>query len=85
MHFGTAVHTWGTGVAGLVHDLTLDQLRDEGHRRAWLKVLTDNTRAIRFYTRRGWHDTGSTGHSEFPPYPVVNHLERDLTDGSNLR
>jgi GNAT superfamily N-acetyltransferase len=29
-----------------------------GHRRAWLAVVAGNTRARRFYQRRGWSDEG---------------------------
>lgn len=78
LHFGTAVATWGSGVAGELHDLVVEHLRGRGFATAWLKVLQGNDRAIAFYTRRGWRDTGVLGKSDFPPYPALHHLERQL-------
>lgn len=78
LHFGTAVDTWGTGVAGELHDLIVEHLRGKGFTTGWLKVLQGNDRAIAFYARRGWRDTGMVGSSEFPPYPALHHLELDL-------
>lgn len=80
LHFGTALSQWGTGLAGRAHDELLDVLREQGCARAWLRVLAENHRAIRFYERRGWVATGETSHSPFAPYPLLLHYARDLAD-----
>lgn len=81
LHFGVALQRWGSGIALTAHDLLLEHLRSNGHRRAWLQVFTDNRRGRRFYERCGWHATGERGRSTFPPYPELLRYERDLTDG----
>ena len=78
LHFGTAVGTWGSGLAGLAHDEVLAHLRARGHRAAWLRVFEENVRAIRFYERRGWRATSTTSRTTFPPYPVLRRYERPL-------
>lgn len=78
LHFGTAVWTWGTGLAGQGHDEVLDHLRASGHQAAWLTVLERNERAIRFYLRRGWVPTGETSRTTFPPHPTLSRYERAL-------
>lgn len=78
LHFGTALHAWGSGLAGRAHDEVLDHLRRHGHQRAWLKVFEENRRAVRFYSRRGWVSTGTTERSSFPPHALLRRLERDL-------
>ena len=78
LHFGTAVRTWGSGLAGLAHDELLDHLRAQGHRTAWLRVFEQNLRAIRFYERRGWRATSTTTRTTFPPHPVLRRYERRL-------
>lgn len=78
LHFGTAVRTWGSGLAGLAHDELLDHLRAQGHREAWLRVFEENVRAIRFYERHGWRATSTTSRTTFPPYPVLRRYEREL-------
>jgi putative acetyltransferase len=77
-HFGTAVSTWGSGVAGVVHDEVVGRLREQGHRRVWLRVFDENHRAIRFYQRRGWRRTDEVSWSLFPPHPVLRRFELDL-------
>lgn len=79
LHFGTAVRTWGTGLAGRAHDELLDRLRRNGSGHAWLRVFEENRRAVRFYTRRGWQPTPVTERSSFAPYPVLRRFERDLS------
>lgn len=54
LHFGTAVETWGSGLADAAHAEVLAHLRRRGHARAWLWCYVDNTRAVRFYLRLGW-------------------------------
>jgi RimJ/RimL family protein N-acetyltransferase len=80
LHFGTAVPTWGTGLAGLAHDELLEHLRRKGFRHVWLRVFEENHRAVRFYTRRGWRPTEVTTRTSFPPHPVLRRFERDLPD-----
>lgn len=49
---------WGRGHGTLLHAAALDRLRDCGFTRAGLWVLDGNERALRFYRREGWIDTG---------------------------
>ena len=51
---------WGRGVGTRLHAAALDSLRDCGFTRAGLWVLDGNERALRFYRREGWVDTGRT-------------------------
>lgn len=78
LHFGTALATWGTGLAGRAHDEVLDHLRRRGVRTAWLRVFDENVRAVRFYRRRGWTPTDVTTRTEFPPHPTLRRFERVL-------
>ncbi|SFO84207.1 Acetyltransferase (GNAT) family protein [Amycolatopsis arida] len=48
----------GVGVAGVLLDEAERQVGDGGHAVAWLAVAPGNTRARRFYERRGWRDAG---------------------------
>jgi GNAT superfamily N-acetyltransferase len=61
---------WGTGVAARLHDRAVEAIRSSGHERARLWVLEQNTRARRFYERRGWRLDGTTRVVEFPPHPL---------------
>ncbi|HMM95940.1 GNAT family N-acetyltransferase [Phycicoccus sp.] len=78
LHFGTALATWGSGLAGQVHDEVLRALREEGHGSAWLRVFEENRRAIRFYERRGWVAAEGRSTSLFPPHPVLCRYELEL-------
>jgi RimJ/RimL family protein N-acetyltransferase len=78
LHFGTALRTWGTGLAGLAHDEVLAHLSAQGYDHAWLRVFEANERARRFYSRRGWVPTGERSESGFPPNPVLLHYRIDL-------
>jgi RimJ/RimL family protein N-acetyltransferase len=55
LHFGTALDTWGTGVATELHDAVLAGLRAHhpDAAEARLRVFEANTRARRFYERLG--------------------------------
>lgn len=79
LHFGTAVRTWGTGLAGQAHDEVLAHLRDRGYQSAWLRVFEENERAVRFYVRRGWTATDVTSRTSFAPYPTLRRYERPLS------
>ena len=61
---------WGTGVAGELHDAGLDHLRGLGVTACRLWVLEGNTRARRFYERRGWELDGTTRVVPYPPSPL---------------
>ncbi len=45
---------WGTGVAGTLHEVAVDEMRDQGYERARLFTPSQHMRARRFYERRGW-------------------------------
>ena len=48
----------GTGVADTLMTEAERQITRAGHSTAWLAVVAGNTRARRFYERRGWSDAG---------------------------
>ena len=48
----------GIGVADALITDAERRIRAAGHDRAWLAVVPGNTRARRFYERRGWIDEG---------------------------
>ena len=48
----------GTAVAATLLDEAERQVAAQGHDEAWLAVVAGNTRARRFYERRGWADGG---------------------------
>lgn len=76
LHFGTAVATWGTGLAAAAHGQLLDRFTGT---RATLRVFEENRRARRFYEKLGWRCTGQTSRTSFPPHPVLVGYERALT------
>jgi RimJ/RimL family protein N-acetyltransferase len=80
LHFGTAVESWGSGLADDAHDLALDRLARRGVETARLWVLAENARAVRLYERLGWRPTGAVGRSTSPPYPTLLGYELDLTE-----
>lgn len=51
---------WRRGIGTRLHAAALDRLRSCGFTHAGLWALTTNERALRFYQRRGWTDTGRT-------------------------
>lgn len=77
LHFGTAVETWGSGLAQQVHDQLLALLEPRpGLERPWLRVLEDNVRGRHFYERLGWRATGERTRSPFAPFPALLTYER---------
>jgi ribosomal protein S18 acetylase RimI-like enzyme len=52
--------SWGRGIGTQLHATVLDRLRACGFTSAGLWVLDGNQRALRFYLRHGWTDTGRT-------------------------
>jgi tRNA dimethylallyltransferase len=69
---------WGSGVADRLHDEALQALSAAGATKARLWVLEGNTRARRFYERRGWHRDGSERVVPFPPHPLDVGYTKDL-------
>ncbi|MFY9915807.1 MAG: GNAT family N-acetyltransferase [Nocardioidaceae bacterium] len=74
LHFGTALDTWGTGLAKQLHDAVLECFAqrlptDTSHLR--LRVFEANLRARRFYEKLGWRLTGERSQTSFPPHPVL--------------
>ena len=61
---------WGKGVADELHDRGLEIVRDLGSAQIHLWVLEGNTRAKRFYERRGWQENGRTRVVPYPPNPL---------------
>jgi RimJ/RimL family protein N-acetyltransferase len=78
LHFGTAVETWGTGLAAAAHDKLLERLASDGVTGARLRVFDQNHRARRFYEKLGWRQTGRLSRTSFPPHPVLVEYELDL-------
>ena len=70
LHFGTAVETWGSGLASWLHDELVATYPPELPRLR-LRVFEANRRARRFYEKLGWAPTGQESRSTFPPYPVL--------------
>jgi RimJ/RimL family protein N-acetyltransferase len=78
LHFGTAVETWGTGLAAAAHAKLLKRLAATGVPTARLRVLEQNHWACRFYEKQGWHPTDRTSRTSSPPHPVLVEYELDL-------
>jgi RimJ/RimL family protein N-acetyltransferase len=76
LHFGTAVDTWGTGLASEVHDEVLNRMSAAGVSRARLHVFEENRRARRFYEKHGWRATGQRRPTTYPPYPELLEYTR---------
>ncbi len=51
------------GIGGHLHDLALNWLWENGAERVWLTTGFE-TRAARFYERRGWHAVGPADHGD---------------------
>lgn len=74
LHFGTALDTWGSGLAQQLHDAVLEHLAKTlptGTTHLRLRVFEDNLRARRFYEKLGWRLTGERSQTSFPPHPVL--------------
>ncbi|HEX5594690.1 MAG TPA: GNAT family protein [Micromonosporaceae bacterium] len=78
LHFGTAVETWGTGLAAAAHGELIERLAGAGVAAARLRVFEENRRARRFYEKLGWHPTDRVSRTSFPPHPVLVEYEFDL-------
>jgi ribosomal protein S18 acetylase RimI-like enzyme len=75
---------WRRGIGSRLHDAALDRLRSCGFTHAGLWVLDTNGRALRFYERHGWIDTGRTQVDQGPGGVLLRErrLRRDLTDAA---
>jgi GNAT superfamily N-acetyltransferase len=72
---------WGRGIGTPLHAAVLDRLVTHGFTHAGLWVLDGNLRALRFYYRHGWTDTGRT-QVDRGPQDIELHerrLDRSLT------
>jgi len=78
LHFGTAVETWGSGLAAAAHSEVIERLAATGSTRARLRVFEANQRARRFYEKLGWRPTDRISRTSFPPHPVLLEYELDL-------
>jgi RimJ/RimL family protein N-acetyltransferase len=70
LHFGTALETWGSGLAGWMYHALLATYPPDLPR-VRLYVFAGNHRARRFYEKRGWTATGAERHTTFPPHPTL--------------
>ena len=84
LHFGTAVESWGTGLAVWLHDELLATF-PPGVQRLRLRVFAQNLRARRFWGKCGWTETGLVTRTEFAPHPVLVEYERLLERGDPFR
>jgi len=78
LHFGTAVETWGSGLAVWLHDELVATYPRE-LRRLRLRVFTENRRGRRFYEKLGWEATGVESRTSFPPHPTLLEYRLDRT------
>jgi RimJ/RimL family protein N-acetyltransferase len=84
LHFGTAVSTWGTGLASALHDALVDTFPQDLDR-IWLRVFDENHRARRFWAKLGWQPTGKVSRSPFAPHPVLVEYELYRHDPTQQR
>ncbi len=77
LHFGTAVGSWGSGLASELHDAVLSGLRGEWPE-AHLHVFEENHRARRFYAKHGWIATGRSKRTAYAPQPLMLEYRLEL-------
>jgi GNAT superfamily N-acetyltransferase len=70
---------WGHGIAALLHDAAIDQMRAESFIDARLFTPSLQTRARRFYERRGWLPRDDTWSGEFALAMTEYHLPLQTT------
>lgn len=68
LHFGTALDTWGSGLATTAHDELVERLRARGVVRPELTVHAGNARGRRFWEKHGWRPTGEILRGPLPPH-----------------
>jgi ribosomal protein S18 acetylase RimI-like enzyme len=73
---------WRRGIGTPLHAAALDRLRSCGFTHAGLWILEGNDRALRFYRRHGWTDSGRTQVDRGPGGTALHErrLVRSLTD-----
>ncbi|QYN35313.1 GNAT family N-acetyltransferase [Pseudonocardia sp. DSM 110487] len=73
---------WGRGIGTQLHTAALDRLRSCGFTHAGLWVLDTNERALRFYDRHGWAETGRSQLDRGPGGTELHErrLHRNLSD-----
>ena len=73
---------WRRGIGTQLHAAALDRLRACGFTHAGLWVLDTNERALSFYHRHGWTDTGRSQRDRGPGDTELHErrLNRDLSD-----
>jgi GNAT superfamily N-acetyltransferase len=84
-HFGTALATWGSGLAARVHDELIGRWTAGGHASVWLRVFEQNHRARRFYEKMGWAATPEISRGDYPPFPPLRHYRLALPPTSRPR
>jgi len=83
LHFGTALSTWGSGLASQFHDALLEAMIDNlSTTTLRLRVFEENHRARRFYEKHGWRPTGISSRTTFPPHPRLLEYERAASRSS---
>ncbi|MGH3875901.1 MAG: GNAT family N-acetyltransferase [Actinophytocola sp.] len=77
-----APDVWRRGIGTRLHAAALDRIRSCGFTHAGLWVLDTNERALRFYQRRGWTDTGRSQLDRGPGDTELHErrLHHDLND-----
>ena len=77
-----APDVWRRGIGTKLHAAALNRLRSCGFTHAGLWVLDTNERALRFYRRHGWTDTGRSQLDRGPGDTELHErrLHRDLSD-----
>ena len=70
LHFGTALETWGGGLATWLHDQLITTYPSDMSQLR-LRVFAGNGRACRFYEKLGWRATGAESRTSFPPHPTL--------------
>jgi RimJ/RimL family protein N-acetyltransferase len=68
LHFGTALDTWGSGLATTAHDELVERLRAHGVVHPVLHVYAANARGRRFWEKHGWRPTGEERRGTVPPH-----------------
>lgn len=67
----------GAGIADMLLDEAERRVCANGHRSAWLAVVSGNARARAFYKRRGWRDDGPFSYeAAAEPMPVAVMCQR---------
>jgi RimJ/RimL family protein N-acetyltransferase len=76
LHFGTALETWGSGLATWLHDALIATYPPDVLK-VRLRVFAGNGRARRFYEKLGWEATGAESRTSFPPHPPLLEYRLD--------